>query len=123
MVKHSKRQNKKRKYTRKVYGGNPFTDGNIRYLRENGFTQENIDYLERRKQNHVNIPISFIQMLINKGYSAEKIIQEMEDGEDTDIESQSSQEGGSKTIKNNRNKNKSIKYKNSKKLKYFFMKK
>jgi len=77
MVKHSKRQSKKRKYTRKVYGGNPFTDGDIRYLRENGFTEENIEYLKRRKQNHVNIPISFIRMLINNGDSAKKIIEDM----------------------------------------------
>lgn len=108
MVKHSKRQNIKRKYTRKVYGGNPFTPEDIAYLRENHFTKKNIEYLERRKQNHVNIPISFIRMLINRGYNAKKIIEDMEEGEETDIESQNSQDGGGKTIKRNRTTRKSL---------------
>jgi hypothetical protein len=75
-------------------------------LRENNFTKKNIDYLERRKKNGANIPISFIRMWINRGHSAKRIIEDMEEGEDTDvesdIESQGSQDGGAKRTKHNR---------------------
>jgi hypothetical protein len=105
MVKYTRRQykknkNNKRKYTKKMYGGDdPFTRDDKLYLTQNNFTNDDIEYLEYRKRNGANIPISFIRTFINRGYSADRIISDMKWEEETDTESQTS-EGGKRRKRN-----------------------
>jgi hypothetical protein len=75
-----------RKYTKKSGGNKHFSEQDIDYLRQVGFSQKDIEYLHRRKRNGANIPIAFIRHFINIGYISQKIIDDMEEGEETDNE-------------------------------------
>lgn len=94
MVKRTRKYKKskivKRKYTRKN-GGNKhkkhFNERDTNELLRFGFTQEHINYLNRRKENGANIPISLIRHFINNHYTPQRIIDDMQEGEETDVES------------------------------------
>ena len=53
-----------RKYTKKSGGNKHFSEQDIDYLRQVGFSQKDIEYLHRRKRNGANIPIAFIRHFI-----------------------------------------------------------
>lgn len=80
-------------HKRRVLGGKykytPFTPAEIDYLTNVlGFSREHIEYLEKRKKNGVNITSRMLDHFVQQqGNTADQVIEEMKEGEETDIES------------------------------------